>query len=371
MNINSHPLATTINSRSTYHSNILEIVKGLAILWIAWYHIDQLMLPANQQIFNIRTLASFGFAGVNVFILVSGFGLTFSMMNKMANNVSNSWISISWKDFYVRRLLRIYPLYIFVHILFFITGTLQGKYTDMPLDIGFLLSITGLRVFFPKYFWYGPDAFWFIGLIVQFYLLFPLLFWLLLKTKKANFLIISFAAYILFRLISSLSEYSYIYMLGLAPNRIVEFSLGMVLAYSLKEKNQTITDLFSNKKLIVIIFLLSILVGIFINYQPIEAIRIIASNCNLTIASFLGLTILALLTRYILPIYNFLVFVGSISYSFYLLHSPPIRPAFALFKSIGINNFFIMVFIYLAIIIFLSYLLTYLECFLLPPKRKA
>ena len=97
------------NSLNSSRSRILDVVKALAILWIAWYHVDQLILPKNQEIFNFRTLASLGFAGVNVFILLSGFGLTLSM-TKVYINHNNKYKNISWKRFFYRRLIRIYPL---------------------------------------------------------------------------------------------------------------------------------------------------------------------------------------------------------------------------------------------------------------------
>jgi peptidoglycan/LPS O-acetylase OafA/YrhL len=64
---------------TTYDPNILpyqslDVVRGLAIIWICWFHIDQFMSPVRSNI------AKFGYSGVSVFIILSGFGLTFSML---------------------------------------------------------------------------------------------------------------------------------------------------------------------------------------------------------------------------------------------------------------------------------------------------
>lgn len=350
-----------LNFINESRSNLLDVVKALSILWICWYHVDQLILPINQQVVSIRTLASLGFAGVNVFILLSGFGLSLSMIRKMQNNSSNNWINLPWKDFFLRRFLRIYPLYIFAHIFFFITGALQGKYADMPLDQGFLLSITGLRVFLPQYFWYGPDAFWFIGLIIQLYLLFPILFWLLIKTGKSKFLIITFMACAISRLITINLENHYIFMLGLACNRLAEFSLGMTIAYSLKEENQSYNNMIFHKYVICSVFFAICLLWFLIYSHPIEWIKIAANDLYLAIASFSCLLSLSWLLSHLKAIYKILMLIGGISYSFYLLHSPPIRPAFSLLKILGIHNFYIFLIIYVSIIALLSYFLTYLE----------
>jgi peptidoglycan/LPS O-acetylase OafA/YrhL len=321
---------------------------------------------------NIRTLASLGFAGVNVFLLLSGLGLTISI-SKIYLQSETTWRKLPWKSFFWRRILRIYPLYIFAHILFFITGILIGRYADMPLNIGFLLSITGLRVFFPDYFWYGPHPFWFVGLILQFYLLFPLLFWLILKTGTRNFLLITFIVCGISRLITTSSvEDDYTLMLGLFPNRLAEFSLGMAIGYNFSLKpGLKISDLKLNNKFIWIAFLLTTVIGLFIYWQPIILIKTIFFDLFLAIICFSGLTIIALTASYISPIYNVLIFIGGISYCFYLLHSPPIRPAFTAFNFLGIHNFWLITLIYLSIIILVSYALTYLESLILPMKRKS
>ena len=76
----------------------LEGVKALAILWIAWYHIDQLILPQNQELFSIRTLANLGFSGVNVFVMLSGFGLAFSMTSTQIQSFK-AWTELPWRKF--------------------------------------------------------------------------------------------------------------------------------------------------------------------------------------------------------------------------------------------------------------------------------
>jgi peptidoglycan/LPS O-acetylase OafA/YrhL len=349
--------STTLNSS---RSDILEVVKALTILWIAWYHIDQLMLPANHEVWSIRTLASFGFAGVNVFLLLSGLALTLSI-TKVYINSAKSWISIPWGKFFIRRILRIYPLYIFCHILFFITGYLAGKYTDMPLDLGFLLSITGLRVFFPQYFWYGPDAFWFVGLIIQLYLLFPILFLLLVKLKKIKFLVMVFMLCAVSRFITSNSEAKYVLMLGLSTNHLAEFCMGMFIGSALLKKESTIFQINLKRKVIFIYLFLSVMFGIFLYYQPISLIWTLCSDLVLALISLLCLISIALSIKCVSLIYKFLIILGRISYGFYLLHSPPIRPVFAGLKTFGLHDFWLLTTLYLLSIIILSFVLTYIE----------
>ncbi|MDB9446406.1 acyltransferase family protein [Anabaena sp. CS-542/02] len=120
--------------------HLLDALKGLTIIWICWYHIDKLMIPAINATFSIHTLARFGYLGVTTFIILSGFGLTLSIKK----NTFSNYNKFPWKEFFLRRVARIYPLYVFSHFIFLIAGAIMGKYEDMPFNIGFILSITGL-----------------------------------------------------------------------------------------------------------------------------------------------------------------------------------------------------------------------------------
>lgn len=361
MNTSLYTSNIKLNSARSYPTKWLEGVKALAILWIAWYHIDQLILPQNHEPFSIRTLASLGFSGVNVFLLLSGFGLAFSMTCTQIQS-SKTWTELPWRNFVIRRLLRIYPLYIFSHILFFLLGASVGKYADMPLDIGFVLSITGLRVFFPNYFWYGPDAFWFIGLILQLYILFPLLFWLLLKIGNLRFIILTFVLCAFSRLMTASLEDAYIFTLGLAPNRLSEFCLGMAVGYGTATSQGFKLSFFSlSSKLFWFYSFLTIMGAGFLYWGPSSPIRTVGLDLLLCIASFTAIAVLVLLTIKFSTIYNFLILMGSISYSFYLLHSPPIRPAFVAFNALGIKNVFVFMFLYIGITALAAFVLAHLE----------
>ena len=75
---------------STYRSELM----GYSILWIMMLHFT------FTQVKPLGFVAQYGFAGVEIFMMVSGFGLFFSL-DKDA----------SLKRFYKKRLLRIFPTY--------------------------------------------------------------------------------------------------------------------------------------------------------------------------------------------------------------------------------------------------------------------
>ena len=125
---------------SRYRSELM----GWSILWIMMLHFT------FNQIKPLGFIAQYGFAGVDIFIFVSGFGLFFSL------DKNDDLIT-----FYRKRLLRIFPTY---YIIGFITNLLL-THDDIPTFI-FRYSTIG--------FWIGKDyADWFIPSIILLYLFAP------------------------------------------------------------------------------------------------------------------------------------------------------------------------------------------------------
>ncbi|UCD58216.1 MAG: acyltransferase, partial [Candidatus Hydrogenedentota bacterium] len=175
------------------NTSFLGILKALAIFWIVLFHCwilsfelnlpalcsfyagdDSFSLPLREFLkwFNIMG----GDTGVSFFLICSGFGLTFSQMKRA---------KFSARDFYGRRVRRIYLPYILAHLvaLLFVN----------PSARSFVLSMTGLIVLVP-----GEEGgilppFWFIGMIIQLYLVFPFLYVLLNKTRPLHFLLYCFS----------------------------------------------------------------------------------------------------------------------------------------------------------------------------------
>lgn len=99
---------------------------------------------------------SFGSTGVELFIMASGFGLYLSYQKRKRG----------WKSFYLKRGLRILPLY-WAALLLFYFDNLSAR------DLSSLLShFLLLQNFTPYYLNFG--AFWFVSYISFLYLLFPI-----------------------------------------------------------------------------------------------------------------------------------------------------------------------------------------------------
>ena len=195
-----------IKDISAYRSELM----GCAIVWIMMLHFT------FTQVKPLGFVAQYGFAGVEIFMLVSGFGLFFSL-DKDSRLLT----------FYRRRLLRIFPTYyllgIAASIILFHDGILAYLYRYST--IGFWAS---------DFYWE-----WYVPSIVALYLLAPFLKKLI--DKEQLLLIASLAVAILgisyivvAKEIVSAKEPHFFLLY-----RIPTFILGMVCAYWMKRNTGT------------------------------------------------------------------------------------------------------------------------------------
>lgn len=144
-------------------------LMGLAIIGVVMVHVAT--QEVDHAIYKIISLLfNKGHLGVNVFFLLSVYGLCYSY-NK--NNL---------KRFYLNRLLRIWPIF---------PVALVARYfvNSVPLKdafVRFIYEISGLFLFQVK-----RDFFWYMGVLTLLYLFFPLLYELFnkLKNYKITFLL--------------------------------------------------------------------------------------------------------------------------------------------------------------------------------------
>ena len=143
-----------------------------------WERVGQLLTaPASSGKWGfvlaaLRDTAWLGDQGVSLFLVVSGLTLAWSC----ASNCEPG--GISWSKFYQRRLLRIYPIWIAANLLLLYPFAIFGVHVSL-LDPRLYLSLAGIRVL-PDQLYYGNSAWWFVTLLLQLYLVFPLL-WMVLK----------------------------------------------------------------------------------------------------------------------------------------------------------------------------------------------
>lgn len=218
----------------------IDISKGLAILVVAYFHFFRtyfqygVLPPADwsnlaASVLTILRLVWFkisglGFHAVGVFIILSGWTLMQSTMRRAESG------AVAWGAWYHARLLRLYPMYWVAHLVYLFSPFVARL---EPVDDRIILSLLGLRfIDIQMNFMYLNAAWWYFSMLIQFYLIFPLLFLAARRLGPWWFLIIAcvvgfFARYLLL----VVWPQNGLWVLGgFAICRLPEFALGMSLA---------------------------------------------------------------------------------------------------------------------------------------------
>jgi peptidoglycan/LPS O-acetylase OafA/YrhL len=169
------PVAAPSTSRATLayelgHEPVLDGVRGIACLMVMAVHLSA--LGAKQY----PGLLPNGFLGVDVFFVLSGFLITSLLIQEWSRTET-----ISFKQFYLRRALRLLPaLYFFVAILCILGAVLGWKAMLGPKP---WLSLGSTLFYFSNWVYDigGLSITWSLSVEEQFYLLWPPTLFLLLR----------------------------------------------------------------------------------------------------------------------------------------------------------------------------------------------
>src|SRR5438128_5402674 len=138
--------------------------------------------------------------------------------------------AIAWGSWYRARFLRLYPMYWVAHLVYLVSPFVARL---EPVDSRIILSLLGLRfIDIQMNFMYLNAAWWYFSMLIQFYLIFPLLFWAAQRLGPWIFLLIACTAGFFARyLLLVVWPQNGLWVLGcFAICRMPEFALGMALA---------------------------------------------------------------------------------------------------------------------------------------------
>lgn len=235
----------------------LDLLKGFAIVWIVLNHAVEAVLggplfgnptsdwpPLEARIAQAAPMGGDGLAswifdglryagwlgdhGVQLFVVASGFGLAWSLAHRGRDSVG------SWRSYFWRRAVRLFPLWWGAHVAFIGLRVVTGTGT-MPTEPAFWLSALGIR-FLPSTYYYGSPAWWYIGLQLQLYLVFPVLWVLQRRLGAGGMLAAACAVGFGARALGWVFLEGYIdpWMRGaIAITRVPEFAFGIALARTL------------------------------------------------------------------------------------------------------------------------------------------
>src|SRR6266550_2210542 len=218
----------------------LDIAKALAISWVVYFHFfntcfehaqfppDNWSSLAASAVTILRMvwlkISGIGLHAVGVFIILSGWAL----MESTARRVESG--SLKWGSWFRARFLRLYPMYWVAHLVYLVSPFVARL---EPVDSRIVLSLLGLRfIDIQMNFMYLNAAWWYFSMLIQFYLIFPLLFWAARRLGPLRFLLIACAAGFFARyvLLVVWPQNGLWVLGGFAICRLPEFALGMSLA---------------------------------------------------------------------------------------------------------------------------------------------
>lgn len=260
---------------------MLDFLRGIAALGVVFHHFFGILDPGL-----LRSASFYGQLGVQVFFVISGFIIPYSLY-RSGYRLGN------FGKFVLKRIIRLDPPYIVTIIVIIALGILSW-YFPFQKDLVFeaslpqvLLHFAYANVFF-GYPWLS-DVFWTLAIEFQYYvlmgLMFPLIFSRRLAVRLLSFaglgslaFIITPPAFIFF--------YIFLFFMGILT---CQFKVGLI-----------------GKHQYSLLLILSI------------ALALITTGFPATIAAF-GAVVAILFLRMKYAVFSFL---GSISYSLYLIHSP-------------------------------------------------
>ena len=133
------------------HYILLDGLRGVAALMVLWYHVFEGFAFAKGSI--IETF-NHGHLGVDFFFLLSGFVISYAYDDRWKSRQRSTVKSLSLKDFFKRRLIRLHPMLVMGAFIGLICFLLQGgvKWDGSSTPIHWTLIAFVLTLFFiPAY----------------------------------------------------------------------------------------------------------------------------------------------------------------------------------------------------------------------------
>lgn len=293
--------------KNKYYREI-DTLRAIAVIAVVINHLNKDILPG-------------GFLGVDMFFVISGFVVSASFDGKI--DKESFWIFI--KNFYSRRIKRLYPALLFtlvlsVLLLIFFSPMSQSLIkTSLYVILG--VSNWSLWTSSTDYFSINAELnpfthTWSLGVEEQFYFFYPLLMFGLIRLKNnvrvALLILLSTLSFILFFYLMEEDKTTAFY---LSPPRVWQLLIGGMIFYCSHIKIETISK-YKNVIASFLVFIISILFYFFKSFEVQSAffITLLTGICLFTIKS-------SEKESPILTAEPFLK-IGLMSYSIYLIHWP-------------------------------------------------
>jgi peptidoglycan/LPS O-acetylase OafA/YrhL len=291
----------------------LDGVRAIAALMVMFFHFFQIT-TVHDSFTTLSKLAGFGQTGVSLFFVLSGFLITRIL-------IFTKDTPRFFYNFYVRRALRIFPLYYLFLAIYFCLIPLIYKTPFPPLNLQIYYWIY-LQDFAMTFNWKqaGPAHFWSLAIEEHFYLFWPLLVYYLSNKRIAIAIATIIAVAFLVRVLLVKNNYEVYYFTFC---RMDELAIGALLAL-LEVKNKLIGKNATRFLLLFIIIIIpTLIIWIYFTGSGNPVLQVV----KFTLIAFSYFSIIGFvisikethLIKKFLQI-NPLLFSGKISYGLYVFH---------------------------------------------------
>lgn len=281
-------------------------LKGIAILAVVFSHIGYFLFTDHRFMFPLSVMAG---VGVNLFLLLSGYGLTAGRLKR----------DLPIFQFYKRRLSKI-----FIPFWLALFGFLLLDFFVLKISYSWQFIASSAFGIFPHADLYNDinSPFWYITLILFYYLLFPLIF-----SRKRPWLS-AVLIYLISYGIVSWNPPLFGKVMFLYRTHIIAFPIGMIIAWLFTQKQEWILGMMQKIKArlnypfwqVARYLVMIILIGIISYTAYFSGVGETAFKEQMisltTVLSFLLLFIMLKVEVKLLSLF------GIFSYEIYLLHWP-------------------------------------------------
>ena len=319
----------------------IDVLKAFAIIAVVLYHSGML---------------NYGYLGVDIFLVISGYFTTRGFRNGILASQPN-WGG--YFQFELSRIVRLLPILLVAGLICMIVG----YFTMLPDDYENLSESVIATNFFSnnilaaltiKNYWavvndYKPLMHtWYVGVIMQFYLIYPLLLFLsrIDKRNSQKTILVLVSSLAVCSLLIYLSPIDTSYRFYYLPSRFFEFAAGGIVALSWNPQGEQVFH-----KWFVYICYLLLLVTMVVNNDVIPA--------NLKLVIVVALSVVLIMSPSVLEngisANGFLAKIGAASFSIFVWH----QVVLAFYRYIISSHFTILTYSLLIVLVALLSWFTY------------
>ncbi|MET0463962.1 MAG: acyltransferase [Chitinophagaceae bacterium] len=288
----------------------LDSLRAIAVLLVMISH----WIPEKLLLNRLPN----GRLGVDIFFVLSGFLISWILIvNKRKANAGTGGMRSVFTSFYIRRSLRIFPVYYLVLILLLIFHNATN--TSIASSYPYYFTYTSNFYMFSLGGWDGIIShFWSLAVEEQFYLVWPSVILLI----PERFLLKGILATIIVGIISEYSLLEFPYGLILTHACLHSFAFGALLAWFVTTNEQKLDWFYRLLKVPAVIAILYMITGLFYGEIYLFMFRTFSSLLALFIVTFIVVkSKTGKLDKHWFWSNGILIFLGKISYGLYIYHN--------------------------------------------------